>query len=191
MIPQPTSSQHHFVVDYRSKGFYRNVYDTVSDIYRRRRVTGRMQRLMHLIERVLFSGHSPVIIANGHGTVITANALRALSLRNVPLDRVHVYALSPPRLVPQSTSRYHLAHAVNVIHAHDHLFKYIRRFRWWKPRMMFDRIDSFTIRDKSFNVLVTTRPVHCANVHLCLDLLRVVMYPDILPAFERALAFLK
>jgi hypothetical protein len=145
---------------------------------------------MHLIERTLFAGQSPVIIANNHGTAITANALRALSLRNVPLDQVHVYALSPPRLVPQLTSRYRLAHAVNVIHANDTLFKYILRFRWWKPRVV-DRLDSFTVRDKSFQVLITTRPVRCRRVDTCFELLRIVMKPEILPFFERALTFLK
>lgn len=167
------------VINYRSKGVSRDTLDAVSDIYKRSRVTSRAQRLISVIRWALSRDRIPVIIANSHGAVITANALRFLGVNGESLDTVHVYTLGAPRLVPFKTPYYRLARAVNLIHENDRILSYIRGFRWWKPdKIARDTLTTFTKNGKNYSVYVTTASTGCRDVHTCLPLLRLTMPPD-------------
>lgn len=164
------------IVNYGSRGVGRDVFDAVSDIYRRGRSTDRTKRLASAIVNALRAGHAPVIIANSHGAVLTANVLRMLGMKRVDLRTVRVYTLGAPRLVPVKTQYYTLADAVNVVHVDDRILPHIRRFKWWDPsRMSPDTLSTFTQNRKVYKVFMTTARIGCRDVHTCLPLLRLVI----------------
>ena len=182
-------SDHRVVVDYRTRGYARNLYDALSNIYRRGRVTGRTRRLMLEIQDAVAEGRLPVVIANSHGAVVTANAVRALADAGFPyLHRVSVYTLGAPRMVPWKTQTYELRDCVNVIHQNDHVFKIAKKMRWWNKRAttapVANRVQALVQNGKMYKYVVTAAPVEwCRNVHVCLDLLPPYMPADVAHEF--------